>query len=65
MSKPAVLVQEEEDIWGYNLNEKQKATKTRCPPVSEKSECLDHTDPCMGDTLEEAFERSTRAMLAT
>ncbi|XP_036302331.1 protein archease isoform X4 [Pipistrellus kuhlii] len=43
LSEAAVMAQEEEDIRDYNLNEKQKATKAKYPPVSRKYEYLDHT----------------------
>lgn len=33
------MAQEEEDLRDYNLNEKQKATKAKYPPVSRKYEC--------------------------
>lgn len=37
--KAAAMAQEEEDVRDYNLNETQKATKAKYPPVSRKYEC--------------------------
>lgn len=52
MSEAAVMAQEEEDIRDYNLNEKQKATKAKYPPVNRKYECeyearFFHLLPCL------------------
>lgn len=58
------MLQEEEDIWAYNLNEKQKMTTY--PPVNQKYEYLDHTEevqlhPC-GNTLKKSFKQWAMAM---
>ncbi|CAK6442744.1 unnamed protein product [Pipistrellus nathusii] len=60
------MVQEEEDIRDYNLNDKQKVTKAKYPPVKQKYKYLGHTVEVQlhpwGDTMKEVFEQRAMAM---